>query len=156
MEIAMDDKDRQLIRELQRNGRLTNQELAEKVNLSPSPCLRRLRMLEEARVIQGYTALIDQKAYGLPITVFIRIRLDRHSKDGIQAFENKVRRIDEILDCFLMTGDSDYLLRVIVESLEAYEDFVRREIHNIPGVASIDTSFAYGTIKQSKVYPWRG
>ena len=117
MGAGMDYKDRQIIRELQRNGRLTNQELAEKVNLSPSPCLRRLRMLEEAGVIRGYAALIDQKAYGLPITVFVRIRLDRHSKDVVHAFEDKVRRIDEILDCSLMTCDSDYLLRVIVKSL---------------------------------------
>src|SRR6516164_6527791 len=105
----MDDKDRQIIRELQRNGRLTNQELAEKVNLSPSPCLRRLRLLEEAGIIQGYTALIDQKSYGLPITVFISVRLAQHSKEGVRDLENRVKRIDQILDCFLMTGDSDYL-----------------------------------------------
>lgn len=149
----MDEKDRQIIRELQRDGRLTNQELAEKVNLSPSPCLRRVRLLEDSGVIQGYTALIDQKAYGLPITVFIRIRLDKHNSESVRAFEDKVRRSEDILDCFLMTGDCDYLLRVIVQSLEAYEDFIRREIHNMPGIASIDTSFAYGTVKHSKLYP---
>ena len=149
----MDEKDRQIIRELQRDGRLTNQELAEKVNLSASPCLRRVRLLEESGVIQGYTALIDQKAYGLPITVFIRIRLDRHNSESVKAFEDKVRRSEDILDWFLMTGDCDYLLRVIVESLEAYESFIRREIHNMPGIASIDTSFAYGTVKHSKLYP---
>lgn len=151
----MDVKDRQIIRELQVNGRLTNQELAERVNLSPSPCLRRLRNLEQSGAILGYTALIDQKAYGLPVTVLIRIRLERHSEETIRVFETQIKRIDEILDCFLMTGDSDYLLRVIVESLEAYEDFIRREIHNIPGVASIETSFAYGIVKQARVYPWR-
>lgn len=149
----MDSKDRQIIRELQKNGRLTNQELAEKVNLSPSPCLRRLRNLESAGVILGYTALVDQKAYGLPITVFIRIRLERHTKQVVSTFEAEVQRIDEILDCFLMTGDSDYVLRVIVESLEVYEDFIRRKIHNIPGIASIDTSFAYGIVKQARVFP---
>jgi Lrp/AsnC family leucine-responsive transcriptional regulator len=151
----MDVKDRQIIRELQINGRLTNQELAERVNLSPPPCLRRLRNLEQSGAILGYTALIDQKAYGLPVTVLIRIRLERHSEETIRVFETQIKRIDEILDCFLMTGDSDYLLRVIVESLEAYEDFIRREIHNIPGVASIETSFAYGIVKQARVYPWR-
>jgi Lrp/AsnC family leucine-responsive transcriptional regulator len=151
----MDVKDRQIIRELQINGRLTNQELAERVSLSPSPCLRRLRNLEQSGAILGYTALIDQKAYGLPVTVLIRIRLERHSEETIRVFETQIKRIDEILDCFLMTGDSDYLLRVIVESLEAYEDFIRREIHNIPGVASIETSFAYGIVKQARVYPWR-
>ena len=151
----MDVKDRQIIRELQINGRLTNQELAERVNLSPSPCLRRLRNLEQSGAIQGYTALVDQKAYGLPVTVLIRIRLERHSEETIRTFEGNVARIDEILDCYLMTGDSDYLLRVIVESLEAYEDFIRRKIHSIPGVASIETSFAYGIVKQSRVFPWR-
>ncbi len=151
----MDIKDRQIIRELQLDGRLTNQELAERVNLSPSPCLRRLRNLEQSGAIQGYTALVDQKAYGLPVTVLIRIRLERHSEETIRVFEGKVAHIDEILDCYLMTGDVDYLLRVIVESLEAYEDFIRRKIHTIPGVASIETSFAYGIVKQSRVYPWR-
>ena len=151
----MDLKDRQIIRELQLDGRLTNQELAERVNLSPSPCLRRLRNLEQSGAIRGYTALVDQKAYGLPVTVLIRIRLERHSEETIRVFESKISRIDEILDCYLMTGDIDYLLRVIVESLEAYEDFIRRKIHSIPGVASIETSFAYGIVKQSRVYPWR-
>lgn len=149
----MDAKDRQIIRELQRNGRLTNQELAERVNLSPSPCLRRLRNLEESGVIQGYCALVDQKAYGLPITVFIRIRLERHTEESVKVFEGRVARIDEILDCFLMTGDSDYLLRVVVESLEAYEVFIRQKIHAIAGIASIDTSFAYGIVKQNRVFP---
>ncbi len=124
----MDAKDRQIIRELQKDGRLTNQDLAERVNLSPSPCLRRLRNLEAEGVITGYTALVDQKAYGLPITVFIRVRLDRHGQDVVKGFEDQVARIDQILDCFLLAGGDDYLLRVIVESLEACEDFIRRKL----------------------------
>ena len=149
----MDAKDRQIIRALQISGRLTNQELSEKVNLSPSPCSRRVRALEESGVITGYTALVDQKAYGLPLTVFIRIRLEHHSKEDVARFEQGVRQIDEILDCFLMTGVADYLLRVIVANLDAYEGFVRTRLHTIPGIASIDTSFAYGTVKQTQVYP---
>jgi len=149
----VDSKDRQIIRELQRDGRLTNQDLAEKVNLSPSPCLRRLRKLEHDGVIQGYTALVDQQAYGLPVTVFIRIRLERHSKESVKTFEDKVQRIDHILECYLMTGDCDYLLRVIVPSLEDYEIFIRRKIHDIPGIASIDTSFAYGIVKRVQTFP---
>ena len=98
------------------------------------------RRLEDEGVITGYTALVDQKAYGLPITVFVRVRLDRHGQDLIQGFEAQVARIDQILDCFLLAGSDDYLLRVIVDSLEAYEDFVRRKLHAIPGIASIDTS----------------
>ena len=148
----MDAKDQQIIRELQLDGRLTNNELAERVNLSPSPCLRRLRNLEKSGVIQGYTALVDQAAYGLPITVFIRIRLEHHNKEAVQSFERHINRIDEVLDCYLMTGDSDYLLRVIVESLASYEDFIREKIHRIPSIASIDTSFAYGTVKQNRAF----
>ena len=148
----LDAKDRHIIRELQLDGRLSNHELADRVNLSPSPCLRRLRNLEKAGIIQGYTALVDQKAYGLPITVFIRIRLEHHSQESVQTFEENVARIDEVLDCYLMTGDSDYLLRVIVESLEKYEVFIREKIHRIPSIASINTSFAYGIVKQNRVF----
>lgn len=149
----MDDKDRQIIRALQADGRLSNQDLAERVNLSPSPCLRRLRNLEAAGVITGYTALVDQKACGLSITAFIRIRLERHSEAVVKTFDDHIARIDEVLDCYLLAGGDDYLLRVIVGSLEAYEDFIRRRIHAIPGVAAIDTSFAYGVVKQTRVFP---
>ncbi len=148
----MDEIDRHIIRELQLDGRLSNHELADRVNLSPSPCLRRLRNLEKSGIIKGYTALIDQKAYGLPITVFIRIRLEHHSQESVQTFEEHITRIDEIIDCYLMTGGIDYLLRVIVESLEDYETFIREKIHFIPAIASIDTSFAYGIVKQTRVF----
>ncbi|MBX3597415.1 MAG: Lrp/AsnC family transcriptional regulator [Rhizobiaceae bacterium] len=149
----MDHKDRQIIAELQQNGRLTNQELSERVALSPSPCLRRLRVLEDTGVIKGYTAIVDERAYGLPITAFVRIRLERHSEGRVAAFEQKIRSIDAILDCYVMTGDSDYLLRVLIESLEEYEQFVRHKLHTIEGIASIDTSFAYGVVKRSTVFP---
>ncbi|RFC67947.1 MULTISPECIES: Lrp/AsnC family transcriptional regulator [Mesorhizobium] len=149
----MDSKDRQIIAALQQDGRLTNQELSERVALSPSPCLRRLRLLEEAGVIKGYTAIVDEQAYGLPITAFVRIRLERHSEDVIAAFERKIRDLDSILDCYVMTGDADYLLRVLIESLHDYEQFVRTKLHRIEGIASIDTSFAYGVVKRSTVFP---
>ncbi len=148
----MDTKDRQIIRELQQNGRLTNNELAERVNLSPSPCLRRLRNLETSGVIRGYTALVDQKAYGLPITVFVRIRLEHHSRETVTNFEQSITDMEEVLECHLMTGDFDYLLHVIVESLESYETFIRGKIHRIASIASIDTSFAYGVVKQNRVF----
>ncbi len=149
----MDIKDRQIIRELQKNGRLTNLELAERVNLSPSPCLRRLRNLENAGVIKGYTALIDQKAYGVPLTVFVSLALEKHSKETVRSFEEKVDEIDAILDCFLTTGEADYMLRVVVPDLEVYESFVRKELHALPGIRSIDTKFAYSVVKSTHVYP---
>jgi len=149
----MDSKDRQIIAALQQDGRLTNQELSERVALSPSPCLRRLRLLEEAGVIKGYTAIVDEQAFGLPITAFVRIRLERHSEDIVAAFERKIRSLDSILDCYVMTGDADYLLRVLIESLQDYEQFVRTKLHRIEGIASIDTSFAYGVVKRATVFP---
>ncbi|HYD62739.1 MAG TPA: Lrp/AsnC family transcriptional regulator [Noviherbaspirillum sp.] len=149
----MDEKDKQIIAALQQDGRLTNQELSERVNLSPSPCLRRLRLLEEGGVIKGYTAIVDEQAYGLPITAFVRIRLERHTKKVVETFEKEVRAIDTILDCYVMTGDADYLLRVLVESLQDYERFVRTRLHKIEGIAAIDTSFAYGVVKRATVFP---
>lgn len=149
----MDRIDYKILRELQADGRLTNQDLADRVHLSPSPCLRRLRNLEASGVIRGYAAIVDQKLYGLPVTAFVRIRLERHSPENVRTFEAAVGDIDEILECHLLTGNVDYLLRVIVESLEAYEHVMRGKIHKIPGIASIDSSFAYGEIKRSLVYP---
>ncbi|MBY6137168.1 Lrp/AsnC family transcriptional regulator [Leisingera sp. XS_AS12] len=152
----MDSKDRQIVRALQRDGRITNQELAETVNLSPSPCLRRVRNLESRGVIRGYSADVDAAAYGLPITVFVRIRLERHNESDVQNFERRIRTIDEVLECHIMTGAMDYQLRVLVPDLAAYEDFIRNRIHPIGGIASIDTSFVYSTVKKTAVFPPRG
>jgi DNA-binding Lrp family transcriptional regulator len=152
----LDRTDLQILHELQLDARLSNQELAQRVNLSPSPCLRRVRRLEQAGLIRGYTAIVDQRAYGLPITVFIRIALERHDTATVTEFERRVRDIDEIMDCFLMTGSRDYLLRVVAASLEGYERFIRDVIHTIPGIASIDTSFAYGVVKHALALPKRG
>ncbi|WKX71000.1 Lrp/AsnC family transcriptional regulator [Streptomyces sp. XD-27] len=149
----MDAVDLQIIRELQADGRLSNQELADRVRLSPSPCLRRVRRLEEAGLIRGYTAMVDQVAFGLPITVFVRVRLERHTAETVNAFEEHVDEIEHIQDCYLMAGSSDYLLRVVIESLEAYEQLVRDRIHAIPGIASIESSFAFGSVKQSRTFP---
>lgn len=149
----MDAKDRQIIRVLQQNGRITNQELADRVSLSPSPCLRRVKILEKAGIIQGYGAQIDAKAYGLAVTAFVSIRLERHDDDTVNRFENEVDRMDEVLECHVMAGQADYQLRVVVESLETYESFVRRRLQKIGGLASIDTRFAYGTVKSTAVFP---
>lgn len=156
MSIQMDSKDRQIIRALQKDGRMTNQELAETVNLSPSPCLRRLRNLENSGAIRGFSVDVDPKTYGLPITVFVRIRLERHNEEDVRHFESRVQTIDEVLECHVLTGAMDYQLRVVVASLDAYEDFIRNRIHPIGGIASIDTSFVYGTVKKTAVFPALG
>ncbi|MBG6208141.1 Lrp/AsnC family leucine-responsive transcriptional regulator [Labrenzia sp. EL_126] len=152
----MDSKDRQIIRALQKDGRMTNQELAETVNLSPSPCLRRLRNLENSGAIRGFSVDVDPKTYGLPITVFVRIRLERHNEEDVRHFESRVQTIDEVLECHVLTGAMDYQLRVVVASLDAYEGFIRNRIHPIGGIASIDTSFVYGTVKKTAVFPALG
>ncbi|KUJ85506.1 AsnC family transcriptional regulator [Ruegeria marisrubri] len=149
----MDAKDRQIIRALQKNGRMTNQDLAEAVNLSPSPCLRRVRNLEASGAIRGYSADVDGAAYGLPITVFVRIRLQSHNETDVQHFERRIMAIPEVLECHVLTGATDYQLRVMVSGLDAYEDFIRNRIHPIGGIASIDTSFVYGTVKKTAVFP---
>ncbi len=149
----MDETDRKIVRALQRDGRLTNLDLAEEINLSPSPCLRRVKNLEKAGVITGYSAEADPKAYGLAVTVFVRITLEKHNEEAVSLFESRVKAIPEVLDCFVMTGLSDYLLRVMVADLEDYERFVRMRLHPIGAVSSIDTSFVYGVVKRSNVFP---
>ncbi len=149
----MDQKDRQIIRELQRNGRMTNQDLAAAVNLSPSPCLRRLKQLEQSGAITGYSASIDAEAYGLPVTVFVRVSLTGHTESIVKQFEHQISRVDQVLECFVMTGTSDYLLRVVVADLADYENFVRQHLHPIGGIGSIDSSFVYGVVKKTNVFP---
>jgi DNA-binding Lrp family transcriptional regulator len=151
----MDETDKKIIKELQLNGRISNEELAKRVNLSPSPCLRRVRALERDKVIVGYAAQVDQNKVDLPVTGFMRLRLNQHTEKAIKVFEQEIRDIPEVLECYLMSGDWDYLLRVIVGSLLEYEEFVRRKIHKVSGVASMDTSFAYGEVKRTAVYPQR-
>mmetsp|Transcript_51823 Transcript_51823/g.165453 ORF Transcript_51823/g.165453 Transcript_51823/m.165453 type:complete len:159 (-) Transcript_51823:635-1111(-) len=151
--LNMDNKDREIIRELQVDGRMSNQELATKVNLSPSPCLRRLRNLENSGIIKGYGVEVDNEAYGLPITVFARVQLEKHTADVVSNFEQHIEFAEQVLECYVMTGVSDYLLKVVVADLHAYEVFVRKVLHPIGSIASIDTSFAYSTVKKTGVFP---
>lgn len=151
--LRMDAKDRQIIRALQQDGRLTNLDLAARVNLSPSPCLRRVRLLEEAGIITGYAAVVEPRAVGLRVSAFIRITLARHDREAVARFEAQVQDIEEILDCHLLTGEADYLLRVMVPDLDAYEAFVRNRLHTIAGINSITTSLVYGTVKSSRILP---
>jgi len=149
----MDHKDRQIIRALQRSGRMSNQDLASEVNLSPSPCLRRLKLLEQSGAIKGYSANIDAEVYGLPVTVFVRVSLTGHTEAIVQQFEQQISHVDQVLECFVMTGTSDYLLRVIVADLADYENFVRKCLHPIGSIGSIDSSFVYGVVKKTNVFP---
>jgi DNA-binding Lrp family transcriptional regulator len=144
---TLDEIDRRILVELQRDGRLTNQDLAGRIGVSASPCWRRVRALEEARVIKGYAALVDPAALGLNVSVFTQVSLERQEKKALQVFETAVGEWPEIMECYLMTGDADYLLRVVVPDLAAYERFLMARLTRIRGIASIKSSFALRSVK---------
>ena len=151
--LELDAKDLQILAILQQQGRLPNQELAKQINLSPSPCLRRVKMLEDAGVIQGYAAQVSAKAVGLGLNALIAVTLVRHDKDTIDVFEAQVRAIPEIMECYLQTGADDYWLRAVLPDLEAYETFMRDKLHTIPGIRSMTSSIVVSTIKSSQMLP---
>jgi DNA-binding Lrp family transcriptional regulator len=144
---TLDEIDRRILVELQRDGRLTNQDLAGRIGVSASPCWRRVRALEEAGVIKGYAALVDPAALGLNVSVFTQVSLERQEKKALQVFEAAVGEWPEIMECYLMTGDADYLLRVVVPDLAAYERFLMARLTRIRGIASIKSSFALRSVK---------
>ena len=141
----MDKIDKAILFELQRNGRLTNQELSERISMSPSPCLRRVRALEKSGIISGYCAIVDQEKYGCPINVFVSIKLDKPTERIMREFEARIEAIDDVMECYLMTGTHDYLLRVVCESLKSYEHLVRHTLTKLPNISSIESSFAFWT-----------
>ena len=146
-----DETDRRILKELVADARLTNNELAERVGLSASPCLRRLRRLEETGVIRGYTALVDPAVDGWTMTAIATVTLSRQHEDEIVMFEEAVRGWDEVLECHLVTGSRDYVLKVMSAGLEHYERFIKEKIARLKCVASIETSFVMNTIKERRV-----
>ncbi len=150
--ISLDDIDRRILQRLQQEGRLSNAELADKVGLSASPCWRRVKALEEAGVIRGYAALLDAKAVGLGVNVFMSVSLSTQVEKALKDFERAAAARPEVMECYLMTGDSDYLLRIVVPDLEAYERFVM-DFTKIAGIAQIRSSFALRTVKQGAALP---
>jgi Lrp/AsnC family leucine-responsive transcriptional regulator len=150
---TLDAIDKRIIFELQADGRMPVQALAERVGLSPSPCARRVRLLERAGVIKGYVAVVDQAKVGLPISAFASIKLARQHEDDLDSFSQTVSRWPEVVDCYLMTGQRDYLMRIVVKDLEAYERFLKEKLTRVPSVASIETSFALGQVKRSEYLP---
>ncbi|CDX60362.1 DNA-binding transcriptional dual regulator, leucine-binding [Mesorhizobium plurifarium] len=151
--LELDHIDRRIIAELQSDGRMTAQELAVRVGLSPSPCARRVRLLEERGVITGYTAVIDQDQVDLPISVFASIKLERQREEELERFNAAISRWPEVVDCYLMTGQRDYLLRIVVRDLHAYDRFLKEKLTRLDGVASIESSFALSQIKRSNQLP---
>ncbi len=150
---ALDPIDRKILQELQADAKLTNAELAQRVHLSPSPCLARVRALERAGVIRRYVALLDARAIGLGVSVFIHVRLEKQVEGALETFEATVKRYPEIMECYLMTGDSDYLLRLVVADVDALQRFIVEEISRMPGVSNIRSSFALKQVKFETALP---
>jgi Lrp/AsnC family transcriptional regulator, leucine-responsive regulatory protein len=152
---SFDRYDRSILRILQREGRLANSELAERVNLSESACLRRVRALEAAGLIEGYTAILNQQKAGLGVNVFVSITLERQERADMAAFEQAVRTVPEVMECYLMTGEYDYLLRVVVADTADFERLHSRHLTSLPHVSRLHSSFALRTVQKSRELPVR-
>ncbi len=150
---SLDETDLKILDQLQRNAKLTNVELASRVSLSPSPCLARVRALEKAGYISGYVALLDQFSLGFGVSVFIQIQLDKQVRRALDQFETAMSKHPAVMECYLMTGDSDYLIRVVVSDVQAVEKFIVEQLSKIPGVAHIRSSFALKQVKYQTALP---
>jgi Lrp/AsnC family leucine-responsive transcriptional regulator len=137
----LDEIDRKILRILQSDSRLTNAELSEQVVLSPTPCLRRVKRLESEGYIQGYRATVDRNKLGLSVMVFAQITLDQQIESALEVFEEAIQKRPEIISCYLMTGDNDYLLQVVVRDLDHYAELVRNHLSQIPPIRNIKSSF---------------
>ncbi len=149
----LDAIDRRILDRLQDNGRISNVDLANDVGISSSPCWRRVRELEKRGVISGYVALVDAAAVDLPVSVFVQVTLERQIEAALETFETAVKARPEVMECYLMTGDADYLLRVVVSDLPTYEAFLKDHLTRIPGIANIKSSFALNQVKYRTSLP---
>ena len=149
----LDAVDRRILAVLQKQARISYIDLAEQVGISPSPCWRRVKTLEDSGVIAKHVSLVDPAAVGLPVSVFIQVTLERQIETALETFEQTVLARPEVMECYLMTGDSDYLLRVVVADLSAYERFLMDHLTRLNGVASIKSSFALKQVKYGTALP---
>lgn len=151
----MDEIDNRILRELQKDGRIPNNVLAEKVGLSPSPCLRRVKQLEESGAIERYVAIINPATLGLNLSIFVRIWLDSQGEETVEHFCREIRLLPEVVECHLMVGDCDFLLRVVAADLNAYRQFQIKHLARIKGVQSMKTELPMQTIKHTTELPIR-
>ena len=153
--VTLDKHDKLILEVLQRDGRITNKQLAEKINLSESSCLRRVRALEESGVIDRYVALLRQNQSGFPGNVFVQIGLHREVESDLAAFEDAVRKVPEVMECYLMSGEFDYLLRVVVADMADFERIHKQSLTRLPGVARVNSSFGIRTVQRKTALPLR-
>ena len=150
---SLDTTDYNILNQLQNNARIANVELAKAVFLSPSPCLNRVNKLEESGVISRYVTLLDPLKLGLTVSVFVQVSLERQIETALETFEQSIRVRPEVMECYLMTGDADYLLRIVVPDLPSFERFMLDHLTKIPGIASIKSSFALKQVKYQTALP---
>lgn len=151
--LTFDRIDRNILETLQKNARISNVELAQTVGLSPAPCLRRVQVLEDAGVIAGYVALIDMRKINLGVEAFINVQLSAQGKSVMDPVEAAIKRFPEVLDCYVMTGDWDYLLHVVAQDMDAIQQFLQDNLSQIPGVMRIKTSFAVRHVVKTTAMP---
>jgi Lrp/AsnC family transcriptional regulator, leucine-responsive regulatory protein len=151
--LPMNDVDRAILRHLQADGRLANATLAERVHLSPSPCLRRLKRLENDGTIRGYRALLDRRKVGLGLTVFVELKVGGQSRRRAEELEKAVAKIDEIVACYIVAGDADFMLEVVVSDLAAYEHLLLHKLLGLPGVSNVRSNFTIRTVKEPGPLP---
>ena len=152
--MGIDNYDRQILRLLQQDGRISNQDLADRIGLSPSPCLRRVRALEDAGVIKGYRAQVDAKALGYTLMALIHISMDKHTPDRFEHFEKEISQFSEVLECLLITGqDADYQIKVIVRDMDAFQELLLNRITGIRGVTGVHSSFVLRRVVDTTSLP---
>lgn len=152
----LDNYDLRILEELQQDGRITNQELADRIGLSPSPCLRRVRALEEAGIIASYRAVLDSKRLGLNLMALLSISMDRHTPERFEHFEEAIAEMPEVLECLLITGrEADYQLKVIVRDMDHYQELLLRRITRIEGVSGVHSSFVLRRVVERTNLPVR-
>lgn len=152
--MGIDNFDRQILRLLQQDGRISNQDLADRIGLSPSPCLRRVRALEEAGIVKGYRAMIDAKALGYTLMALIYISMDKHTPERFEHFEKEISQFSEVLECLLITGqDADYQIKVIVRDMDAFQELLLNRITGIRGVTGVHSSFVLRRVVDTTVIP---
>jgi Lrp/AsnC family leucine-responsive transcriptional regulator len=152
--MTLDRYDRQILEVLQDNSQLSNQQLAERIGLSPSPCLRRVRALEQGGLITGYRALVDARKLGLTLLALVHIAMDRHTPDRFANFEKRVAHLPEVLECLLITGqEADYQLKVIVKDMDAYQALLLDKITRIEGVSGVHSSFVLRSVIDRTALP---
>lgn len=145
----LDDTDREILRTLSRDGRISNQKLADSVHLSATPCWHRVKALEDGGFITGYVAMLDQRALGVPDTVIIEVTVDRHDDEILKAFSDALAELPEVMEAYLLSGEYDYLIKVAVAGTEGYERFLRQKLYKLPGVKHTRSTFTLRCLKRT-------